>query len=401
MMRHPCHRLARVFAAALSTAPFAAVVAHAETLSGIGVSANAAYASNPYLLTGADTGAASAQVRISPFVEEKTARSSLRVATDVGFTTYSRRYRNAVDLSANADYRNALSRQVSIRAGVSLNSSVGGGYNVAPIFAAAPEIPGVTPSIIDLTGIGFQERSTQAQGRAGLSYLINDKNSISVDLDGSVVQYPAILNRAEYSSLSQTVGYTRTLNPRMSVGAAVSVNEIDYRGGRLGDSVVVSPSINGSMRLNSRWTLSAGIGVSSARINVPTGRFTSTNLSGNLAFCRTDTRTTACLNALRSTSASSFDGPRTTTSVGASYSYRLTSRDTFSASGGYSQSKVEAQFAGTSPSIDYLSGTMSFSRRFSDQLSGIATAGYARSGFNVARSNTFGSLGISYNFGRR
>jgi hypothetical protein len=398
MMRGSVDYIVRLMATALTAMPFFCAAARAETTAGIGVSGNLEYSNNPFLLTASNTAAVRARVSLSPFIEERTARSSLRVSGDASFSAYNRSYRDAVDLSSQVGYSNRLSRQFSIRGGVSLNSSINSIYNSNPIFDA-PSAANVVPRIIDITVIGFQQRTTNAQASAGLTYSIDDKNSISLGYDGSVARYPQGANRSEYSNIRQNVSYSRVISSRANLGASVSVSRVNYFGTPLGDARIISPSLDGTFRLAANWTLSGGIGFSSSRVNVGFGRLSSTDLSGSVNLCRTDTRTNFCFNGSRSTAASSFDGVRTSTTAGLSYSYRLNSRDSISASGGYSRSTVPQRSVGAP--TDYASATTSFSRRFSDRMTGQITGGFSRSTFQGTRSTAYGSIGINYSFGNQ
>lgn len=400
MMRRSVDYLARVIATALTVWPFFSAVARADTTSGIGLAGNVEYSNNPYLLTANGTDAVRARISVSPFIEERTARSSLRVTGDASYSAYNRRYRDAIDLSAQAGYSNRLSQQISVHAGVSINSSVGSAYNINPIFEA-PVATNVPPRIIDITIIGSQERTTQAQASASLNYSIDNKNTISLGYDGSVARYPTSINRSEYSNLRQNFSYSRTINSRINMGASVSVSRVNYFGTSLGDAVIISPSIDGTFRVAAHWTLTGSVGLSSSRVNLGTGKLTSTDLSGSLNFCRSDIRTNLCLSASRGTAASSFDGVRTSTTAGFSYSYRINARDSISASGGYSRSSGARQLVGVGVSTDYLSGTTSYSRRFSDRMTGQITGGFSRSSFQGARSSAYVSFGINYSFGNR
>ncbi len=399
MMRRSVDCLARVIATVLTAAPFFCAGARADPVAGVGVAGNVEYSNNPFLLNTTNTGAVRARVTVSPFIEDRTARSSLRVSGDASFSAYNRRYRDAIDLATQVGYSNRLSQHFSVRAGVSLNSSIGSSYNLSPIFEP-PSTTNPVPRIIDITVIGFQERSTQAQASAGLSYSIDDRNSISLGYDGSVVRYPTSVGRSEYSNLRQNVSYSRILNSRINIGASVSVSRVNYFGGPLGDAVIISPSLDGTFRLASHWTLTAGLGFSSSRVDIGVGKLKSTDLSGSLSLCRSDTRTNFCLSSSRGTAASSFDGVRTTSTVGISYSYRINAHDSLSASGGYSRSSAPQRvLIGTA--TDYLSAATSFSRRFSDRMTGQITGGFSRSSFEGSRSSAFASIGINYSFGNR
>ena len=348
-------------------------------------------------MDGDNTAALRGRVSISPFVEERTSRSSLRVSADASFSKYSRRYDDTIDLSTLVGYSNQLTRQLSIRAGASLNSSIGGLNNLNTLFQNP--VPGVVLPPVDITIIGSQERTTQVGATAGLTYAINDKNTVSLGSSASVVRYPEASNRNEYSNISQSVSYSRVISPRISGGASVAVSRINYFGTDLGDALIVSPSLDANIRLAANWTLTGSVGVSISRVNIPFGTLNSTDLSGGLNLCRTNVRSDFCLNGSRSTAASSFNGIRTTSTIGATYSYRVNARDSISASGGYSRSSVPRQFLGEP--TDYLSASTSFSRRFSDRMTGQVSAGFRRSDFRVTRSNAYASIGLNYSFGSR
>ena len=403
MTNRPQDWVARVLAGVATASPLIAISAHAETSSGVGLGGSVEYVSNPFLLNTQDTAATRARVSIAPFIEERSARSSLRVSGDASFLAYSRRYKESVDLDTQVSYRNTLTRQLSVHAGLSLSSSSGGSYTAAPVLLD-PLAPPVEPRLNDIANVGFQDRTTQASASAGLNYTINDRNSVYLDYDASVLRYPRAVNRSEYSSYGQTVGYSRVISPRVTAGASVRVSKVDYLGGPLGDATIISPSINGGLRINSRWRANGSVGFSTTRVTVFFGKLTSTNFNGNLSLCRSDTRTNLCLDAARATGASSIDGVRTTTTIGASYSYKLTPRDSFSASAGYSRagSAVRALIpVGQTGTIDYFNASGSFSRQFARRLSGSVSTGYNRSTSLGARSSYYATIGVNYSFGNR
>ncbi len=389
--------VARIAGAALAATPFLSAAARADTVtSGINTSGTIGYSNNPFLIESPDGGVARADVSLSTFVEDRTARSSLRVGANANFSKFSRLYSDSVNLGAQVGYSNTFSRQLSFRAGLSMNSSIGGSYFTDPAFVT-PDPTVVVPPVVDITVVGIQTRTTSVAASSALTYTPDSRNSISLSHNGSIARFPGGLGRSEYSNISQTASYSRVISSRFNAGASVSVARVNYFGDELGDAVIISPSINGSLRVARNWSLSGGVGFSSSRVNIIGGKLTSTDLSANLSACRADTRTNWCLNGSRSTGASSFDGVRTTTSFGTSYSYKLSSRDTISASGGYSRSG--APQLSSRGDTSFLSGSTNFSRRFSSRMSGQVTGGFTRSTFDGTRSNAYASIGINYNFG--
>ena len=391
--------MTKVIASALTISPFVSMSARADIVGGVGIGGNVEYSTNPYLLDTPHTGSTRARISISPYVEETMARSKLRLSGDASFSKFSRRYKEAVDLSTQLGYQTTLSQYLSVNAGMSIGSSIGGNLNLAPTLLPVDPL-NVVPPINDLGLIGTQDRTAQASASVGLVYTINDRSSLSLNYSASVLRYPDSVNRAEYSTISQNLGYSRTLSSRASVGASFGVTRVDYRGGPLGDAVILSPSVNGSFRLNSRWRATASAGFSSSRLVIAPGvTRSSTSLVGGLNLCQQGFRTSFCVDASRSTSASSLQGVSATTTFGMSYSYKLSARDDFTASGAYSRASSVQQLGGLS--TDYISASTSLSHKLSQQLSAAVTAGYSRNGYIVARSNVTATIGINYRFGNR
>lgn len=388
--------VARVVGAALAATPFLLTGARAGSVtSGMSASGSLGYQTNPFLLETPEAGVARGDLSLSTFVEDRTARSSLRVGANVGYSKFSRLYRDSINLGAQVGYSNTLTRQLSVRAGLTMNSSIGGSYFTDPAFSTPlPTDP--VPPVVDITLVGLQSRTTSVAASTGVTFTPDSRNSFTLGHNASITRFPDGAGRNEYSSISQNASYSRVFSSRLNVGASVNVARVNYFGSEFGDAVIISPLINGSLRVARNWTLTGGVGFSSTRVNVFGGKLTSTDLSGNLSACRTDTRTNWCLNASRSTGASSFDGVRTTTSYSTSYSYKLSSRDTLSASAGYSRASVP-QFS-TRSATSYLTGSANYSRRLSSRISGQIIGGFTRSTFEGTRSNAYASIGINYNF---
>jgi hypothetical protein len=390
-------RLLTLVAGAAATSPLLCSVAQASPVYGVGFSGRTEYSTNPFLTAASKAEAARADVSIEPFVEINSARSNLRLGATLSRSEYSRLYNSATDYSLKANYSRTLSSRANLRGGLDFSSNSTGDYR--PLDVDVSGNPSVLPNPTDITLVGFQDRRNQFRAALGIGYTADPRNSISLDYSAVATRLPNVplingVRQGEYTSISQSFGYSRVINARLNIGASVGVNRIDYYRTTLGDSTVITPSLTASARLSSRFTMSGSVGMSILRQTTIFGRDTSRNLSASLSLCRIDTRDQFCFNGSRDVSPSSLGSARKTLAFGSTYSYRLSARNTLSFSGNYVQS--EETFFGPVQKVTYVTGGMTFKRSFNDRFALDVGAGFNRSTFQTQRSAVRVGIGLTY-----
>jgi hypothetical protein len=395
-------RLLTLVAGAAATSPLLCSVAQADPVYGVGLSGRSEYSTNPFLTDVAKAEALRVDISVEPFLRIESARTNLRVGATLTRSEYSRIYKSSTDYSLQADVSRTLSSRANLRGGLGFSSSSTGDYRPQSVDITGNPSP--LPNVTDITLVGFQDRRNSFRGALGVGYTISSRDSLSLDYSAVIIGQPnsPIINgvkQGEYTSISQNFGYSRVINARLNVGASVGVSRTNFYKTRLGDSTVITPNLTGSWRLPGRFTVSGSVGMSILRQITFFGPDTSRNLAGSLSVCRNDTRDQFCFSGSRDVSPSSLGSTRKTLSLGSTYSYRLSSRDTLSFSGNYVQS--DEPFAGPVPKVTYVTGGMNFKRAFSGRLGLDVGAGFKSSNFNSRRSDANVAIGISYLLGDR
>jgi hypothetical protein len=390
-------RLLTLVAGAAASSPLLCAVAQADPVFGVSVSGRTEYSTNPFLTSVGDAGAARADISASPYVEINSKLSQARLSATLSHSEYSRLYDPTTDYGLQLNFSRTLSSRANLRGGAAFDSSATGNYR--PEEVGITGVPSVLPNPTDITLVGFQDRRNQFRGSLGLGYTADSRNSISIDYSAVIVRAPdaPLLNgvrQGEYSSISQNVGYRRVINSRLSLGVSAGVNRINYFATTLGDATIITPNVNASYRVSGRWNISGSIGMSILRQTTIFGRDTSRNLSASLSACRSGTRDQFCFSGSREVSPSSLGAARKTISLGASYQFRLSARDTLNYSGNYVQSN-EA-FLGPIAKVKFISGGMGFKRQFNNRFALDIGAGFNTTRYQSSRSEARASIGISY-----
>ena len=386
--------------------------AMAETLFSADVSAGINTATNPYLFDGGDTSSVSATVSVSPTMTVRDEAGDFRLTGFAQHEEFFSRYPSAQNFAVDASYDRRLNAQLSVNAGVGFNSSITGANQLFfgnPIGGGIVD-PTLPPILEDLTLNGLRQRRTSFQTQAGLVLKPGARDQWTLDYSGAFTRYPSksssnFLNDFDY--YGQTLGYTRTLNSRTSIGASLGVSRTNYRGLSQGDGLIISPQLTASTKLDSRWTLSGSLGTSITRTTTLTGRETATTLAGSLSACRGGERSTFCLTGSRSALPTSFGGIRAQTAVGVSYSRRVDELSDISASANYSRASeplFNTTGAGlTSQSVDYVATSVTINRKLNQRLSGYISGGYSESFEKLRnqRANFQVSAGIKFSLGAR
>jgi hypothetical protein len=395
-------RLLTLVAGAAATSPLLCPVAQAGPAYGVGLSGRSEYSTNPFLTDTTKADALRVDISVEPFLRIETARTNLRIGATLSRSEYSRIYNSSTDYSLQGDVSRVLSSRANLHGGLGFSSNSTGDYRPQSVDVTGNPSPLPIPT--DITLVGFQDRRNSFRGALGVGYTISPRDSLSLDYSAVLVRQPNApsingVRQGEYTSISQSFGYSRVINARLNVGASVGVNRTNYYRTPFGDSTVITPSLTGSWRLPGRFTVSGSVGMSILRQITFFGPNTSRNLAGSLSVCRNETRDQFCFSGSRDVSPSSLGSARKTLSLGSTYNYQLSSRDTVSFSGNYVQS--DEPFVGPVAKVTYVTGGMNFKRSFSGRFGLDVGAGFKSSSFLSRRSDANVSIGISYLLGNR
>lgn len=384
-------------------AVFAPGMAQAKTSAWINTSIKADYASNPFLVSGPKTSAASATISVSPGLKYTDGQKTINFSADYRHSEFSRRFSSNESYSTNASLSQKMSSRLDFNANIGVDSSIVGANDLLtfgpnPVNGGAfPPLPG------DIALNGLRQRRQAINGGIGLNYIASARDSIQTQGGFSMVRFPSGSVASEYDSANGSIGYDRVLNSRTSVGLNLSVSRADYRQTSLGDATTFSPQATFSTKFGANWSLTAALGVSYSKIRGLNGRSTQTSASGRLNLCNASSRGKLCLFGSRSIQPTSFgNSVRPQTSAGVSYNLRLDTRSTIDATANLTRSgQIGISNIVTSRSVDYAQASLTYSRRISQRLNGFVTGIYADSYHDPIqrRANANLSVGISYAFG--
>lgn len=377
--------------------------AQAETRASINTSLTGELASNPYLVSGPNTSAASAVVTVSPAVKFLDGSKTIGLNATYKHSEFSRRYRSSNDILASASLSQKLSPRLNYSADLGYNNSVVGANDLLT-FGANPPSGGAFPPLPgDIALAGLRQRRQSFTGGLNLGYTASARDNFHVQGGFSLVRYPSGSVASEYDSTSGSFGYNRILSSRASVGLNVGVSRSDYRRTTIGDATTISPQLTFSTKFGATWSASAALGVSHSKITGPLGRYGQNSASGSINLCNAPSSGKFCLFASRSVQPTSFGGTvRPQTSIGASYSVRLDAKSNINANANYSRSgQVNQTAIPNNGSIDYGQASLNYSRRLSQRLQGNLTASYADSYRDTIprKANMMFGFGLSYAFG--
>ena len=382
-------------AAFLSTVPAAA-----QTGSEVAVTASTAYDTNPFLAFGGDTETASFRLELAPSVYRSDGISSIRVSGRVEHVEYLRRYDSAQNLSANVAASHRINERLDATANFSISSSVSTTDFVGPIGTGEDLGPDDLPLPVDndITLLGDRQRRNQAAADATLRYTPSEFDEIRWSSSARANRYgSARLQDSDYAS--QRLAYSRRIDDGFTLGGVVDASVSNFKDSRIGDARTLSPQLSVSAMLGSRLQASGSFGLSFTRTNLAVGRDTSTTFAGNAALCYKGSLSNFCVNGSRQVLPSAIGGVRKQTSLGTTYSLRLSERETVQLGGSYSM--ASAPLAGVGGDFESIRGYARYERLLNERTRLFASAGYSDTSDDIGarRSNIQGALGITFNFG--
>lgn len=253
----------------------------------------------------------------------------------------------------------------------------------------------------DLDLIGSRQRRNTLSGSLGGNYSPTGNDSFSFGGNASRTTYP---NHSvfidNFTTYGGYLGYSRRVSARTSIGARVSIQNVNYDGTISPDTTIISPQLTYDTRFSERWSLSAAVGLTFNRSTLGSFHDSSTSWSGNASLCRAASRSQFCLTAARGSYANGLNGVQTQSSVGMSYTRQLSEYTSLNAGAQY-QHSTDGTFSLGRRITDYYGGDLGLNRRFTRRLQGFVSGFYRDTKAETfSRPSDFGGrLGMTYTFG--
>jgi len=375
------------------------------------VSATAAYSNNPFSVAGTDTGSPLLTLDFSPRFQILTQRSTITVSANANLQQYLRRYGRNDSYSGAVDYVLRPSERITARARLDLSSSVLGafnGYRPAVGTADGSALPGATTPatpfvpVTDIGLFGLRSRQNLARLSGDISFGLSSRDSLTASGYAEAARYNTVPQFGDYDAYSASLGYTRQVSDRISIGLRASASSFNYKSPN-SNSRVFPIEVTISGRLSERWSVDGAIGATFVDNNA-VGSTSKTSLSGNVNLCRRSDLSSLCIQAARQASPTGLVGTQYVTSAGLNWTTRLSEKANLSFSGNYSKVGTDSVrlLPGNIPlQNEFAQAVASYDRRISERLRLIVSASYrALLNANAGRPKDFGGqIGISYRLG--
>lgn len=395
--------LSRLALLCVIAAPAPALAQSTRTF--VDLTGSVGYSTNPFLDLDGD---GSAFGRVSAFAAHSISgeRGQTEFTGFVENSTYLNDYgsKQIFELAAHTRYKVSESLQLFGDAGFS--GDVGGQLygrfnNLVPVAPPVPQTGGliIVPDQFNTDVVNLDRRQYNASGRIGAAFTISQRDSLSVSAGAQHVFFGSDGDDLDYTVTTGNVGWQHRLTERTSVGARVGLQRAYYAGDNT--ATVISPQVSLTTRFAEGWDADLAAGVSFVSRRSPLDNDRSVGPALDASVCRTTESERYCGRGSHSVQTVSGQNARRTTSVGADFFKRLNPRDTL-------QARIGAiRYAGAdslteSESASYYTGGVSFSRKFSDRLSGGGDLGarkYVQSESRSIPGDFTGSAFLRYRLG--
>ncbi len=364
-------------------------------------SGSAGFDTNPFLSDRQNPEAASIRLQLAPVISREDARNTLRASGRIEHIEYLGRYASLQNFGADLAAVHRANERLQFNAAALFRSDILATDLTNPlnnVQTPDPVVP-VIPGGNDVTVLGQRQRRTQYGADGGLAFTLSPRDELRWSLAFRADRFGGndLTNSNFYS---QQLSYSRQVSEGMRIGALVDASIIDFPTSDFGDARTVTPQALVTVQLDERLRATGTAGVAITRIELPGGRETNTAFAGNLSLCYGATRSSLCLTGARQVLPSAIGGARVQTTGGASYSLRLTERDTLQLGGNYSTASEPLALAGDN--FESINAFARYERRLNERMRLFANGGYIDTsvGNALEASNFQAVVGISVIFGR-
>lgn len=362
-----------------------------ETRAAVDVSVGGSYSTNPFLIRGGGAGAFATELAVTPQVTFLDERSEATILARYRRSDYLTRYSAAEGYGVAAQARRAMTPTLTARADLSFDSSIIG-QNGLGVVGVVDSTVQPTPGTPDIAVIGLNQRQNAIVAGLGADWRVGPRDTLTAQGSVSRITYDG--NSAALLSsrtTAATVGYSRALSERTSIGVQGSGSWINYdRPGYSGHTY--SPQFTLNRQISQQIRFSLGAGVIFVSSTTPFGTSNVTGLSGTFNGCREAGRTTQCLRAFSDAQPTGLGDVSRRYGGTFDYSYRLRESDVVRATIDYSHLTATSNTTLQVPSVGFLGGSVSYERGFTRRLFAGASVGYRQAtgdGFGNPNDVTF------------
>lgn len=398
----------------------------ADTVFTADISAGVGYSRNPFSgrTDGARTGSGSGfyEAAVRPRLEYRMPTSTLSVTGNASYQEFFGDYRRTDSYGAGAGYDVRLSERLNVGARLNYDSTVLGNFGgIAPMpgpIPIQPGIPGVDPDPtpidpgvpvdpgvvippdLGLFGTGNRRNLLTASGNVG--YVLSALDTVTVSAFYSDSSYSRVVQGlGDFHSYGATLGYQRRISESLTLGLQGSGSRNIYPGEGVIRPRVTSDvqSIQGTVnwRINERWSLNGGLGMSFIQGQQANG--SSSTLSGNARLCRRGELDQLCASASRSVVPTAFAGTQTQTLGSLSYTRRLDARSSISFDASYTINDAENILV-PGQSSKFAIANVGYTRQLGPRLRAISSIYYRDVSGGIGLGTDYGGrIGLGYLFG--
>jgi len=378
-------------------------VAFAETTRGVSVSASTGFDTNPFLGIANDREVASFRLEIAPTLSYSDGVSEINLQTRAEHVQYLGKFDSAQNLSTSIAAQHRVNEWTTVTANLGLASIESqSDFIELQSVPGQPLNPGLPDVLVDdITLLGRQTRRTSVTAGSSIVYRPGQFDEVSFSSDLNFQRYAKNSGLDDYDFASQRLSYSRVVNENISVGGMLEYSVGDFKYIRFGDATILSPKFLIKARLSSQFELNSTLGASFTSVKTPQGELGVTAMAGSASLCYRGAQDNFCVNGQRQTIPTAVGGVRTLTSLGTSYSVRVSSRDTFQS--GTSYSRASAPISGGTTNLESVRIFGRMERRLNDRARIFVSGAYSNSSdtFSIKRSNIQAQLGITIKYGRR
>ena len=355
MMRKQSILAALLTSGALCAIP---VMSHAQSVVSVGaeVHAEAGYAANPFTIAAGETGSGFAKISLSPQAKIESERSVVTISGTAEYQRYFRRYGDLGNYNAVLDYSGTPTERVKTHLRLRYDNSIIG-RNDQILGAVDPTLP--SPPVTsgpDLSLFGTRARRQSLGANGDVSIDLSARDSVAIGgfyIRSRYAQFGALGNNDGFGG---SANYSRQVSERVRLGVQAAIARYNYSG-LLGDTTVYSIQPSISATLGSGWKADGALGVSFVDSPAVNKRAV---FSGNLRLCNASTRSNLCINAARAVLPTGITGVQNTTSLDASYSYKITEYGTLFGAAGYTRN--DSSLVAGVQSNEFVRGSLGYAR---------------------------------------